>query len=308
MNTKLKDSILIENFLAVARALELAIGWVFSSSWLPPQDFEFFKWLIIPGYGYGFILITLGICELIRPQDIRPWSRKSLLSGTYLIFAGKLSTYSIIVAPAIRQLWLYLGLPSLHLDQHLSWPLYMVVTLVVITFVGYWSHRLMHRIPLFWNIHKIHHSVQNLNCASVYHFHFLEMLLHAPFHTITVLALGTDLVAPFGIIFKFIDIFGHSNVRVNTGILTYFISTPQAHRFHHSCDPKHYNTNFSNTFMWWDHVFGTFYYDPKNPPTAFGINEDVPDSFFKQQILPFFWMGKRIRQAYFPLSIGEPRA
>ena len=55
-------------------SIELAIGWIFSSSWLPPKDFEFFRWLIIPGYGYGFILIGFAILELIIPErldDIR---------------------------------------------------------------------------------------------------------------------------------------------------------------------------------------------------------------------------------------------
>lgn len=277
---------------SIARTLELAIGWVFSASWLPPKDFQFFRWLFVPGYGYGFILVTLGILELIIPYHRRPWGRATVLSGTYLMLAGKMVVYALLVTPLVRKGYLYLGLPSLHLDRTLPMWLYLPVGLLVVTFTAYWAHRLMHRIPALWHIHKIHHSAQNLNFSSIYHKHFLELLLQTPFHLIAVLALGTDLVAPFGIISVLIDVLGHSNVRLDLGRLSYVISTPQAHRIHHSVERRHFDTNFGNTFMLWDHVFGTFHYDPDHPPTAYGVNEDIPVGFFKQQILPLVWIAR----------------
>jgi sterol desaturase/sphingolipid hydroxylase (fatty acid hydroxylase superfamily) len=286
---------MLEFLQTIGHALESAVGWVFSSNWLPPTDFVFYKWLVVPGFGYGFILIGLGLAELIIPQDRRPWGRASLLSATYLLFAGKLGIYAFIVTPAIRKVWLYLGIPSLRLDEHLPLPVYIPVAVLVVTFTAYWAHRLMHRIPILWHIHKIHHSAVNLNYSTVYHKHFLETLLQTPLHVIAVLALGTNLVSPFGIIFKFIDVFGHANVRIPTGWFTYLISTPQAHRVHHSIDPQHYDTNFGNTFMWWDHIFGTFHYDPDAPPTAYGVTEKIPPSFVKQQIMPLVWIGRDLK-------------
>lgn len=286
-------ALMMSDFLyAVARQFELFVGWIFSPSWLPPQDFQLFRWLFVPGYGYGFVLIGLAVLELLIPQERRPWNRATLLSGTYLVLAGKMGLYATVITPLIRNSWVYLGLPSFHLDRVLPLPLYMLVGLLIITFIAYWAHRGMHRIPLFWHIHKIHHSARNLNWSSIYHKHFLELLLDAPLHLIAALALGTELVAPFGIIFIVIDVLGHSNVRVNLGRLSYIISTPQAHRIHHSIEPKHYDTNFGNTFMIWDHIFGTFYYDSEHPPIGYGVDEDVPLSFSKQQLLPFVWMAK----------------
>jgi sterol desaturase/sphingolipid hydroxylase (fatty acid hydroxylase superfamily) len=277
------------------RGLELTVGWIFSRQWLPPKDFELLRWLIVPGFGYGFVLVGFGLAELLMPAKRRPWTRQSWLSVTYLLFAGKIGFYSLLVSPAMRKGWLYLGLPSFHLDERLPLPVYMVVALLVVTFTAYWAHRLMHTVPLFWHIHKIHHSVENLNYTSVYHFHFLEALVHTPLHLSAVLLLGTNIVAPFGIIGRFIDVFGHSNVRINTRWLPYVISTPEAHRVHHSNDPIHYNKNFSNIFMWWDHVFGTFHHDPTHPATEFGVSEPVPTSFIKQQVLPMVWIGRDIK-------------
>jgi sterol desaturase/sphingolipid hydroxylase (fatty acid hydroxylase superfamily) len=162
----------------------------------------------------------------------------------------------------------------------------------------------MHRVPLFWHIHKIHHCVPNLSWSSIYHKHFLELLLQTPSHLIIVLALGTDLVAPMGIIFMTIDVLGHSNVRLDLGRLGYLISTPQAHRVHHSLEPRHYDTNFGNTLMIWDHAFGTFCYEPHQESMAYGTDENIPQSFVKQQLLPLVWMARTFKAGCSKLYAG----
>jgi len=280
---------------SIGQSLEAFVGWIFSPAWLPPKDFQFFRWLVVPGYGYGFVLVGLAILEVIRPQVRRPWNRATILSGTYLLFAGKMALYAFLVTPLLRKGWLYFGLPSLHLDRVLPAPVYVVVALLVITFVGYWAHRGMHRLWPCWEIHKIHHSVQNMNCTSIYHKHFLELLLHTPLAVMSSLLLGTELVAPLGIIWVATDLLGHSNIRLDIGRLSYVISTPQAHRVHHSTNRAHYDRNFGNQFMLWDHVFGTFYYDPKDAPLVYGVDEQVPLSFLKQQILPFVWIASEMK-------------
>jgi sterol desaturase/sphingolipid hydroxylase (fatty acid hydroxylase superfamily) len=284
---------------ALAGKIGVLIGWIFSPSWLPPKDFDLVHWLFVPGYGYGVVLLAMATLEFFIPQERRRWTRASLLSGTYLILAGKMVIYVFLITPLFRNIWVYLKLPSAHLDRSLPLPLYMLISVLVVTFTGYWAHRGMHQIPGLWHIHKIHHAPRNLNWTSIYQKHFLELLLNEPLHLITVLALGTDLVAPFGVIFLTIDVLSHSNIRLDLGRLAYLISTPQAHRIHHSIDPKHYDTNFGNTLMIWDQFFGTFCYDRHSLPTAYGVDEDIPLSFCKQQVMPLVWIA---RDAYAALS------
>ena len=286
-----------------AKALEAAVGWIFSTSWLPPQDFEFLRWLVVPGYGYGIILIGFAVLELIIPRDKRPWGRASLLSGTYLLLAGKMGLYAVVVTPLIRKGWLYLGLPSFHLDRVLPWPVYMLSSVLILTFLHYWAHRGLHHFPMLWHIHKIHHSPRNLNWSAVYHKHFLELILHTPLSVMASLALGTELVAPFGIIFIAIDFLGHSNLRLDLPRLSHLISTPQAHRIHHSIEPKHFDKNFGNTFMLWDQIFGTFRYDREAPPT--GVDEEIPLSFVQQQLLPLAWIARDSYSAVTRLFSGK---
>jgi sterol desaturase/sphingolipid hydroxylase (fatty acid hydroxylase superfamily) len=273
-----------EWMLAIGRGLEIAVGWIFSPTWLPPRDFDLLGWMLAP---FGLLFITLAVLEVVIPQQRRPWSRSTLLTGMYVAFSAKIAFYAFLVAPALRQAWLGLGLPSLHLDRVLPLPLYFPIAMLVVTFTAYWSHRLMHRVPLFWHFHKVHHAAENLSFASTRQAHVCEELLHTPTHVLATLALGTDFVAPFGLAVMAIDMVAHANIRLDPGRLTYVVCTPQAHRIHHSLDHRHYDTNFGNAFMLWDHVFGTFCYDPADAPTAYGITEPLPRSFWLQQVLPF---------------------
>lgn len=274
----------------ILKTLELFVGWVFSPQWLPPKDFEFYRWLFTPGYGYGVVLVLFAVLEMVIPRDRRRLNRATWLSGTYLLFAGKTGIYALVIVPLFRQGWLYLNLPSLHLDRKLPFPVYSVVSVLVVTFLAYWAHRWMHEVPALWHIHKIHHAVVNVNWSSVYQRHFLETLLHEPLFVLAALALGTELVAPFGIVLRFIDVLGHSNIDFDFGRLNYFLSTPQVHKIHHSAQPEHFNTNYGNTFMVWDHLFGTFCNDRENPRT--GVDEAIPMGFLKQQIMPVVWIGQ----------------
>ncbi len=41
-------------------------------------------------------------------------------------------------------------------------------------FTKYWVHRFMHKWPLLWALHKVHHSAETLNPITVYRTHPLE--------------------------------------------------------------------------------------------------------------------------------------
>jgi len=45
------------------------------------------------------------------------------------------------------------------------------------SFVTYWLHYAMHRVPLLWSIHRVHHSAEALGLPAVAHTHPIEDLL-----------------------------------------------------------------------------------------------------------------------------------
>lgn len=49
--------------------------------------------------------------------------------------------------------------------------------------------------------------------------------------------------------------------------------------------------------MIWDHVFGTFVYDPARPARDFGIDEPIPLSWLQQQWLPLTHIARDVRDS-----------
>jgi sterol desaturase/sphingolipid hydroxylase (fatty acid hydroxylase superfamily) len=235
------------------------------------------------------------ILERLFPYKKRRFGKDNLLTCIYFVFSSKIAIFTLVVVPLIQSVYTKYNLPSLGLSETLHPVLYILITLLAITFVDYWAHRWLHTSLLLWHIHKIHHAPAHLNWATRYHEHFAMQILHAPLWTVVSLFLGTEMfIAPMGIFFFTIDFLQHSNVSFNFRFLNYILSTPQVHRFHHSSNPAHFDHNFGGTLIIWDILFGTYYFDPKNPPKEYGLGKLVPGGFFKQQILPLAWIGRDI--------------
>ena len=73
-----------------------------------------------------------------------------------------------------------------------------------------------------------------------------------------------------------INFIEHANVRVPERVdrvLRLVFVTPDMHRIHHSSAPGESRSNFSNTFSWWDRLFGTYIDQPAagHADMSFGV-------------------------------------
>ncbi|WP_019028554.1 sterol desaturase family protein [Colwellia piezophila] len=139
-------------------------------------------------------------------------------------------------------------------------------------FTRFILHYLLHKIPVLWEFHKVHHSAKVLTPFTIYRSHPVESLLYAFRMTLTqgfVVGLCYYL---FGPTLKMYDILGanalvflfnfcgsnlrHSHIWLSWGdkIEKYFIS-PAQHQIHHSDNPKHFDTNFGSALAVWDRIF-----------------------------------------------------
>lgn len=143
---------------------------------------------------------------------------------------------------------------------------------VGLDFKGYWSHRWNHKVNLFWNRHVIHHSSEefNLSCAlrqsvsaivSVYFFLYIPMAL---------LGVPTEVVAFIAPIHFFSQFWYHTRLIDRMGPLEYIIVTPSHHRVHHAINDEYLDKNFSEIFIIWDKLFGTFQEELKEVPAVYG--------------------------------------
>ena len=158
-------------------------------------------------------------------------------------------------------------------------PLWLAVLIAFIVqdFSGYWMHRLQHRVNLFWNRHIIHHSSEefNLSCAlrqSISIIFKFSAVLMIPAALLGIPATIFVVLAP---IHLFMQFWYHTRLIDKMGILEYIIVTPSHHRVHHAINSEYLDKNYSQIFIIWDKMFGTFQPELKKVPPVYGTLRPV---------------------------------
>jgi sterol desaturase/sphingolipid hydroxylase (fatty acid hydroxylase superfamily) len=255
-------------------------------------------------------------------EKLSPVRERTSLTNYW--FNWKITLVNTVLSPVfaalvvVAMLWLtaYLDLPSLKLstatisvgipalDIFLQGVLIFFVACILGDFHYYWWHRFQHTVPFLWEIHKLHHSDEELNTTTIYRSHFLEPAGQALFRGLSIgLIFDTSdveqtLLAAIagGLLPVLWDYFIHANVRIDRlqKLLPYF-STPQFHWIHHSSLPEHQDKNFSIWMPFYDVLFGTYYRPAVDeyPPTGLSSGEKI-DTLLEANIGPFAaWLGKR---------------
>lgn len=184
----------------------------------------------------------------------------------------------------------------------LPWYAALGLFLVLDDMTQYWWHRLTHRVPFLYALHRAHHSAPYMSIRIVYRNNsFYYLLMPGLWLTSVLLYLGLANVYYGYLIVKMLVIFGaHSSVawddrlyriralRPLMWLLERTISTPSTHAAHHGLNAEdgvtHYKGNFGNLLFFWDVLFGTARITRRRPP-AYGI-EDMQPVSWKQEL---FW-------------------
>ncbi|MBC8071134.1 MAG: sterol desaturase family protein [Deltaproteobacteria bacterium] len=132
--------------------------------------------------------------------------------------------------------------------------------------LSYFWHRALHRVPLLWRSHQLHHSAERVDIFGAFLFHPLDTLGFTLMGSLAMtLVLG---VAPGPAMFAngvlgFCAAFQHANLRTPTW-LGWFIQRPESHALHHQRGVHGYNYG---DIAIWDRVFGTY----RNPERWSGL-------------------------------------
>lgn len=150
-----------------------------------------------------------------------------------------------------------------------GWPVFagLLMTLIVLDFVNYSQHYLLHRIPILWRLHRTHHSDADYDFTTGLRFHPVETLFTTSIQFAAIFLLGAPPLAVFVVqmLFLAISFIEHGNLRIPGGIdrvVRLLFVTPDMHRIHHSQAAGESQSNFSNLFSWWDRLFGTYVHAP----------------------------------------------
>ena len=148
---------------------------------------------------------------------------------------------------------------------------------ICVDFSGYWSHRLNHKINLFWNQHIIHHSSEEFNLACALRQSFSDLLGYTALFLIPAAVLGvpTDVITLLAPLHLFGQFWYHTQHIGKLGILEYFLVTPSQHRVHHAINPIYIDKNLAPIFCVWDRCFGTFQEELEDEPPVYGVLKPV---------------------------------
>lgn len=141
--------------------------------------------------------------------------------------------------------------------------LQVVLGVVLLDLAIYWQHRLFHRLPWLWRLHRVHHSDTQFETSTAIRFHPVEIALSMAIKIACVLLLGVPAVGVllFEILLNATALFSHSDLRLPARLerpLRWLLVTPDMHRIHHSVQPLETNSNFGFCLSLWDRLFASY--------------------------------------------------
>jgi len=157
-----------------------------------------------------------------------------------------------------------------------SLTLYLIA-FICIDFASYWSHRLNHKINIFWNQHIIHHSSEEFNLACALRQSVSNIIGYNALFLIPAAILGvpSEIIIFLSPIHLFGQFWYHTQHIGKLGFLEYIFVTPSQHRVHHAINQIYIDKNLSAIFCVWDRIFGTFQEELDNVKPIYGTLKPV---------------------------------
>lgn len=248
---------------------------------------------------YALIIISLVVWML---EIIFPWRKEQKiirkdfwLDGFYMFFNF------FIFSIAINGIWALLGvagnqfgisaqsLSIINLDS-LPAAAQLLIFFIILDFVQWFTHIILHRVPVFWEFHKVHHSVEEMGFAAHLRYHWMENILYKPLKTVGVMLIGgfePNMAYVVHFVALTIGHLNHANIKITWGPLKYIFNNSVMHLWHHARylpKEKRYGVNFGISLSIWDYIFKTNYIPSNDGNIELGFDhlEEFPKSFWKQ--------------------------
>jgi len=264
---------------------------------------SFLNLLAAYGEALGFTLAVYGVGLLLeRARPVEPFNWRAVLFNlrTLLAFQAVATLLAVLAQPAVLhflrdQLPALVGLIKLR-DLGES-TLLLIGYLCMYDFFYYWLHRAQHAYPWLWATHRLHHTETNLNVTSTLRLHWLEELFKLAVVILPMLVLFDGPPAAVGLFagaIRFWLFFIHMNARISFGPLSWVMTSPAAHRIHHSIEHRDRDRNFAALFPVWDVVFGTYLRPRPGEWPRTGVEGIAETTLWNAMRAPFLqWFGKR---------------
>lgn len=259
-------------------------------------------------YFYGLIIISLVVWCL---EAIFPWRKNQSLfrkdfwlDTFYMFFNFFLLNLIILIALSNSAAAIFndilgaigLSISSFQLFDINQFPIAirLFVFFIIIDFVQWFTHTLLHKYEFLWNFHKVHHSVKEMGFAAHLRYHWMEPVVYNSMKYIPLAIMGGFTAQDVVFVHFFNIVIGHlnhANINWDYGFLKYILNNPKMHIWHHAKElPKgrENGVNFGITLSIWDYIFKTNYipHSGRDIELGFDGDEKFPKDFIGQELYP----------------------
>ncbi|ALI01651.1 fatty acid hydroxylase family protein [Pseudomonas sp. FW306-02-F02-AA] len=264
--------------------------------------------LVVAGIFLGFILLEIACACFRQPKGQRRDTLIEIIGSSLLLGV----TFPLVMF--LSNLLLGGLAPQLKNSMaNIHWVAGLGLFLLFDDLTQYWWHRLTHRLPFLYALHRAHHSAPYMSIRIVYRNNsFYYLLMPGIWLSGALIYLGLAPVYYGYLIVKMTVIFAaHSSVawdeklyripalRPLMWVLERTISTPATHAAHHGLNANdgvtHYKGNFGNLLFFWDVLFGTAKIT-RHRPSTYGIEDLHPVTWQQELFWPLVRSPKRVRQ------------
>ncbi len=153
----------------------------------------------------------------------------------------------------------------------------------------YIYHNAQHRIPVLWELHKVHHSAEVMIGVTKDRIHPIDNVMNDVWdglvvglvyavwlffipNSVELTIYGINVYVLRNILMM--DFTRHTHFKISFGaVLNEIIICPHYHQLHHSIAPEHWDKNFGLMFAFWDRLFGTLAVPKPNEDFVFGLTD-----------------------------------
>ena len=233
------------------------------------------------------------IIEHFQTLDHRPLERLAILVGGLLLFwiiEGAIPLFSLHYKKnKLKHAGVNLVFTVMHLVIHTGLAVFIVmlsdwclrsgfglvywlhanvlatilIGVLALDFSSWLVHLVMHKVPLLWRFHLIHHSDANVDVTTGLRHHPGDSLLRGIFFLLLIFLSGAPMysVMIYQTLVVIATAFTHANMRLPISVdkaLSYILISPNMHKVHHHWKQPYTDSNYGAVFSIWDRLLGTF--------------------------------------------------
>ena len=217
------------------------------------------------------------------------WIARRLTKLVYLLPAS--ATVTVLTGTIIHNAFATILPPHAATPAGPGMVVVFTITMLLAYDLSYYIyHYLQHKVPVLWDLHKVHHSAEVMVGITEGRVHPLDDLmthiwdgiipgvaygiwLFFLFDPVEVTIFGINVYVMRNILMM--DFVRHTHFKLSFGKwINAVILCPHWHQLHHSADPRHWDKNFGLMLSIWDRMFGTLVEPQPDEEFKFGLAHD----------------------------------